>query len=72
MVIEALEGRHPRLLIEQGKGDEFVDRMGEALTKFAEGFAPQADHLPDDRLPLATSSRDSRAATASSPRSRTR
>ncbi len=41
MVIEALEGRHPRLLIEQGKGDEFVDRMGEALTKFAEGFAPR-------------------------------
>jgi pyruvate, water dikinase len=41
MVIEALEGRHPRLLIEQGKGEEFVDRMGEALTKFAEGFAPR-------------------------------
>ena len=41
MVIEALEGRHPRLLIEQGKSDEFVDRMGEALTKFAEGFAPR-------------------------------
>jgi pyruvate, water dikinase len=41
MVIEALEGRHPRLLIEQGKGDEFVDRMGEALTKFAEGFSPR-------------------------------
>jgi pyruvate, water dikinase len=41
MVIEALEGRHPRLLIEQGKGDEFVDRMGDALTKFAEGFAPR-------------------------------
>jgi pyruvate, water dikinase len=41
MVIEALEGRHPRLLIEQDKGNEFVDRMGEALTKFAEGFAPR-------------------------------
>ncbi|HEY1238168.1 MAG TPA: phosphoenolpyruvate synthase [Solirubrobacterales bacterium] len=41
MVIEALEGRHPRLLIEQGKGEEFVDRMGEALTRFAEGFAPR-------------------------------
>ncbi len=41
MVIEALEGRHPRLLIEQGKGDEFVERMGAALTKFAEGFAPR-------------------------------
>jgi pyruvate,water dikinase len=41
MVIEALEGRHPRLLIEQRKGEEFVSRMGEALTKFAEGFAPR-------------------------------
>jgi pyruvate,water dikinase len=41
MVIEALEGRHPRLLIEQGKGEEFVERMGSALTKFAEGFAPR-------------------------------
>jgi pyruvate,water dikinase len=41
MVIEALEGRHPRLLIEQGKGEEFVERMGDALTKFAEGFAPR-------------------------------
>jgi pyruvate, water dikinase len=39
MVIEALEGRHPRLLLEQGKGDEFVERMGSALTKFAEGFS---------------------------------
>ncbi len=41
MVIEALEGRHPRLLIEQGKSDELVDRLGSALTKFAEGFAPR-------------------------------
>ena len=41
MVIEALEGRHPRLLLEQGKGDEFVERMGSALTKFAEGFSPR-------------------------------
>jgi pyruvate, water dikinase len=41
MVIEALEGRHPRLLIEQGNGEEFVERMGEALTRFAEGFAPR-------------------------------
>jgi pyruvate,water dikinase len=41
MVLEALEGRHPRLLIEQGRGEEFVDRIGEALTKFAEGFAPR-------------------------------
>ena len=42
MVIEALEGRHPRLLIEQGKGEEFVERMGAALTRFAEAFAPRS------------------------------
>ncbi len=41
MVIEALEGRHPRLLLEQGKGGEFVERMAEALTTFAAGFSPR-------------------------------
>jgi pyruvate, water dikinase len=41
MVIEALEGKHPRLLIEQGKGEELVERLGHALTEFAEGFAPR-------------------------------
>ncbi|MGZ4440801.1 MAG: putative PEP-binding protein, partial [Gaiellaceae bacterium] len=41
MVIEALEGRHPRLLLEQGKGGEFADRMAEALTTFAVGFNPR-------------------------------
>jgi pyruvate,water dikinase len=40
MVIEALEGTHPRLLIEQGRESEFVDRMADALTTFAAGFAP--------------------------------
>jgi len=41
MVIEALEGRHPRLLLEQGKGAEFAERMAEALTTFAAGFTPR-------------------------------
>src|SRR4029078_4487315 len=41
MVIEALEGVHPRLLIEQGRGEEFTARMAQALTTFAEGFAPR-------------------------------
>jgi pyruvate, water dikinase len=41
MVIEALEGVHPRLLIEQGRGDDFASRMAAALTAFAEGFAPR-------------------------------
>jgi pyruvate, water dikinase len=41
MVIEALGGTHPRALIEQDRGNEFVDRMAEALTAFAAGFAPR-------------------------------
>jgi pyruvate,water dikinase len=41
MVIEALDGRHPRLLLEEGRGDEFVERMASGLSKFASGFAPR-------------------------------
>ncbi len=41
MVLEALEGRHPRLLLEQGKGEEFAVKMAEALTTFAAGFSPR-------------------------------
>jgi len=41
MVLEALGGRHPRLLIEQGSEDELVDSMAGALRRFAEGFAPR-------------------------------
>ena len=41
MVLEALEGKHPRLLIEEGRAGEFVDRMSEALTTFAAAFAPR-------------------------------
>ena len=41
MVIEALEGVHPRLLIEQGRGEEFAERMAASLTEFAAGFAPR-------------------------------
>jgi pyruvate,water dikinase len=41
MVIEALEGVHPRLLIEQGRGSEFTERMAAALSTFAAGFAPR-------------------------------
>ena len=41
MVIEALAGAHPRLLLEQGRGPEFVDRMAEALTTFASAFDPR-------------------------------
>uniref|UniRef100_UPI003565CD8A putative PEP-binding protein n=1 Tax=Paraconexibacter sp. TaxID=2949640 RepID=UPI003565CD8A len=41
MVLEALDGEHPRLLIEEGRTEEFVARMAEALTTFAAGFAPR-------------------------------
>ncbi|MFP5362994.1 MAG: phosphoenolpyruvate synthase [Thermoleophilia bacterium] len=41
MVLEALGGKHPRLLIEQGRGEEFVARMAGALETFAAGFAPR-------------------------------
>ena len=41
MVIEALDGSHPRTLLEEGRGDEFVERMAGALTAFAAGFSPR-------------------------------
>jgi pyruvate,water dikinase len=41
MVLEALEGRHPRLLLEEGRANEFVGRMAAALEVFARGFAPR-------------------------------
>ena len=41
MVIEALEGRHPRQLLEEDRGEEFVERMAESLNRFAAGFAPR-------------------------------
>ena len=41
MVLEALGGAHPRHLLEQGRGEEFVSRMADALTVFAAGFAPR-------------------------------
>jgi pyruvate, water dikinase len=41
MLLEALDGKHPRLLLEQRNTAEFVDRMAEGLTTFAAGFAPR-------------------------------
>jgi pyruvate, water dikinase len=41
MILEALDGTHPRRLLERGGGDEFTGRMAEALTTFAAGFAPR-------------------------------
>jgi pyruvate,water dikinase len=41
MVIEALDGVHPRLLLVEGREQEFVERMAAGLTTFAEGFEPR-------------------------------
>jgi len=41
MVIEALEDTHPRQLIEEGRTEEFVTRMADALNVFAAGFHPR-------------------------------
>jgi pyruvate, water dikinase len=41
MVIEALSGDHPRTLLEEGRGEEFVAKMADGLSTFAAGFAPR-------------------------------
>ncbi|HWE41258.1 MAG TPA: phosphoenolpyruvate synthase [Gemmatimonadaceae bacterium] len=41
MLLAALDGKHPRLLIEQDKGVELVARMVRALGTFAAAFAPR-------------------------------
>jgi pyruvate,water dikinase len=41
MVLEALAGDHPRTLLAEGRGEEFVARMAEGLETFAAGFAPR-------------------------------
>ena len=41
MILEALEGTHPRRLLEEGRADEFVERMTDSLMAFASGFAPR-------------------------------
>ena len=41
MMLAALDRTHPRVLLEEGRGDEFVDRMAEALRTFAAAFAPR-------------------------------
>ncbi len=41
LVLHALDGKHPKLLIEQGQGEEFVAKMAAALGRFAAGFSPR-------------------------------
>ncbi len=41
MLLEALDGTHPRKLLADGRGEEFVTKLADALTTFAAGFAPR-------------------------------
>ena len=41
MVVEALEGEHPRALLERGEDERFVARMADSLQRFAAAFAPR-------------------------------
>ncbi len=41
MVVEALDGVHPRALLERGEGGLFVERMATSLTEFAAAFSPR-------------------------------
>jgi pyruvate, water dikinase len=41
MLVEALGGVHPRKLLADGRGEEFIERLSSALVTFAAGFAPR-------------------------------
>jgi pyruvate,water dikinase len=41
MVVEALDGTHPRALLEAAEGERFVARMADSLNRFAAAFAPR-------------------------------
>jgi pyruvate,water dikinase len=41
MVVEALDGEHPRALLERGEGERFTERMADSLTQFAAAFSPR-------------------------------
>jgi len=41
MLLEALDGTHPRKLLADGRGKEFVTKLADALTTFAAGFTPR-------------------------------
>jgi len=41
MILEALEGQHPRLLLERGEGRRFVDRLAERIGQLARAFHPR-------------------------------
>ena len=48
--IVARIGEHPRLMIEEGRREEYVRRIADNLLKFAAAFDPPPGHLPHDGL----------------------
>ncbi len=72
MVVEALDGEHPRALLERGEGERFVRAHGRLADAVRGRLLAPPDHLPDDRLPQQRVPRPARAASASSPRRPTR
>lgn len=41
MVVEVLDGEHPRALVERGEGERFTEGMAKSLTQFAAAFSPR-------------------------------
>jgi len=41
MILRALEGKHPRLLLERGESARLVDRLAEGIRTFARAFHPR-------------------------------
>ncbi len=41
MVVEALDGVHPRTLLDRGESEGFVEKMADSLVRFAAAFAPR-------------------------------
>ncbi|MDY7100908.1 MAG: phosphoenolpyruvate synthase [Actinomycetota bacterium] len=41
MITDALDGTHPRHLIEQGRSDEFVDKLSAEVSRITRAFAPR-------------------------------
>jgi pyruvate, water dikinase len=41
MILTALQGTHPRVLLEEGRGEEFIERMEEQVRVIAQAFHPR-------------------------------
>ena len=72
MIVEALEGEHPRALMERGEGELFVERMADSLRHFSTRVRRLARSPTGRSTSAPTSSAACAAASASSRRRRTR